>query len=252
MLYCINQEKNGVEIYFENKPAQEVIANLKSNKFKWNGKKKCWYTRQTEASIEFAQKICDGNLGTVTEDAGRSKAVKYYNNVSDYITIEEFESKIIEYYDSDYYINDEWYKIHRDEVIQESLRNYNTELKYNNISQTIREAIIGKSLGFEKKCFDYKIYAVWDKLPTIEGLKAGKVYSAMWGYGQTQITTATHYGKAFGLDVLVTGSFGGRNILLKRIRQDGTFKDGCMYFSENTYSDEEIQEINTKAIYSGH
>ena len=32
----LNEKLNGVELYFENKQAQEIIDTLKLNKFRWN------------------------------------------------------------------------------------------------------------------------------------------------------------------------------------------------------------------------
>jgi hypothetical protein len=97
-----------------------------------------------------------------------------------------------------------------------------------------------------------KYAAVWDKLPIITGLeKSDRVYSASWGYDQTQITIATWYGRAFGFDVLITGAFGGGEVLLKRIGMDDRFSEGCMDFYPNTYTDEEINDTNTRAAYCG-
>ena len=50
----MNNEKNGIEIRFNTKPAQEVIDALKANKFRWSTKQKMWYAKQTEETIEFA------------------------------------------------------------------------------------------------------------------------------------------------------------------------------------------------------
>ena len=56
----MNNEKNGIEIRFDKKPAQEVIDELKANKFRWSTKQKMWYAKQTEERIEFAKSI--GNI----------------------------------------------------------------------------------------------------------------------------------------------------------------------------------------------
>jgi hypothetical protein len=55
----INEELNGIELYFDNKPQQEVINNLKANKFRWSNYKKCWYTKQSEKALTIAQQITD-------------------------------------------------------------------------------------------------------------------------------------------------------------------------------------------------
>lgn len=53
----LNQELNGVEIYFDQKPAQSVINTLKENKFRWSGFKSCWYAKQNENTLKLAQTI---------------------------------------------------------------------------------------------------------------------------------------------------------------------------------------------------
>lgn len=40
-----NEEKNGEELYFENKPENEVITTLKQNGYRWHNQKKCWYRK---------------------------------------------------------------------------------------------------------------------------------------------------------------------------------------------------------------
>lgn len=58
--YMINAELNGVEIYFEDKPDAEIREALKANRFRWNGRKKCWYAKQSEERIALAEKIASG------------------------------------------------------------------------------------------------------------------------------------------------------------------------------------------------
>lgn len=38
-----NEEKKGIELYFDTIPTQEERKELKENGYKWNGLKKCWY-----------------------------------------------------------------------------------------------------------------------------------------------------------------------------------------------------------------
>lgn len=38
-----NEEKNGIELYFEGIPTPEERKELKENGFRWHGLKKCWY-----------------------------------------------------------------------------------------------------------------------------------------------------------------------------------------------------------------
>ena len=64
-----NQEQNGVEIYFQTKPAAEVIQELKDNKFRWHKAKKCWYTKATPEAREFVARLRGDQLEVSPEEA---------------------------------------------------------------------------------------------------------------------------------------------------------------------------------------
>jgi hypothetical protein len=53
----INEELNGIELYFTSKPEQTVLSNLKSNGFRWSGFKKCWYTKQSEKAFKIVNNL---------------------------------------------------------------------------------------------------------------------------------------------------------------------------------------------------
>ena len=55
----LNQELNGIEIKFDCKPVSEVLNTLKSNGFRWHGKKKVWYAKQTPERLELAKTISE-------------------------------------------------------------------------------------------------------------------------------------------------------------------------------------------------
>lgn len=40
-----NEEHQGEELYFEDKPMQEIITTLKENGYKWHRTKRCWYRK---------------------------------------------------------------------------------------------------------------------------------------------------------------------------------------------------------------
>lgn len=42
-----NEEVQGIEVYFDTKPAYDIISELKENKFRWHNVKKCWYVRKS-------------------------------------------------------------------------------------------------------------------------------------------------------------------------------------------------------------
>lgn len=56
----LNNEKNGIEIRFEGKPAAEIIESLKANGFRWSNKQKMWYAKQNDKTIAFANSIGEG------------------------------------------------------------------------------------------------------------------------------------------------------------------------------------------------
>lgn len=58
--YIKNEEKNGLEIYFDGKPDESTRELLKENKWRWYGAKKCWYNRYSEANENLAKYLCDG------------------------------------------------------------------------------------------------------------------------------------------------------------------------------------------------
>lgn len=53
----MNEEKNGIEIYFTGKPAEEIRNNLKAQGFRWSKYNKCWYAKQSEETINFANSL---------------------------------------------------------------------------------------------------------------------------------------------------------------------------------------------------
>ena len=53
----INQEHNGLELYFEEKPDEDVLTALKAASWRYHRVKKCWYARQTPANAELAHRL---------------------------------------------------------------------------------------------------------------------------------------------------------------------------------------------------
>lgn len=67
----LNEDKNGVEIYFSNKPSEEVRNNLKSHGFRWLKYNKCWYAKQSEDTLNFANSLLpkeDDKINDLSED----------------------------------------------------------------------------------------------------------------------------------------------------------------------------------------
>lgn len=53
----MNNEKNGIEIRFDGKPENSIIVALKENGFRWSGKQKMWYAKQSADRISFAESL---------------------------------------------------------------------------------------------------------------------------------------------------------------------------------------------------
>ena len=69
----LNEELKGVELYFNTKPAAEVLNNLKSNKFRWSKFKKCWYAKQSEKTLQVATALTTDQETPVTIEAPAKK-----------------------------------------------------------------------------------------------------------------------------------------------------------------------------------
>lgn len=55
----LNEEKNGIELYFNDKPTEEIRDNLKAHSFRWAKYNKCWYAKQSEENISFANSLAN-------------------------------------------------------------------------------------------------------------------------------------------------------------------------------------------------
>ena len=57
-----NHEKNGLEIYFQEKPSAATIQELKDHKFRWHRAKACWYTKATPEAKDFIKTLYDEEI----------------------------------------------------------------------------------------------------------------------------------------------------------------------------------------------
>ncbi|MDY0301386.1 MAG: hypothetical protein RBQ99_07355 [Trichlorobacter sp.] len=57
-----NEERNGIELRFAARPANDVIAKVKAAGFKWSGKQKLWYAKKTDARQQFADELSGKGL----------------------------------------------------------------------------------------------------------------------------------------------------------------------------------------------
>ena len=52
-----NIEKHGIELYFDSIPDADFRNLLKTNGFRWNRNKKCWYTKKSDKIINFLNSL---------------------------------------------------------------------------------------------------------------------------------------------------------------------------------------------------
>lgn len=57
--YRLNEEKHGVEIFFDSKPAEEIRNRMKAAGFRWG--KGYWYAKQNAERIALAEELTSGN-----------------------------------------------------------------------------------------------------------------------------------------------------------------------------------------------
>ena len=58
-VFTLNEEHNGIEIKFNEKPSTEVRAQLKALKFRWHQTKGLWYAKQSEQTLALAKSLCE-------------------------------------------------------------------------------------------------------------------------------------------------------------------------------------------------
>ncbi|MDU6996558.1 MAG: hypothetical protein E6356_17010, partial [Terrisporobacter othiniensis] len=94
----LNEDKNGVEIYFSGKPSEDVRNNLKSNGFRWSRYNKCWYTKQSEDTLKFANSLTNTTEEEIKEVSAQYKEEKEkeVENKLNELNINDIDSYVID------------------------------------------------------------------------------------------------------------------------------------------------------------
>lgn len=79
----VNQECHGLELYFPEKPAEEILMQLKSARWRYHRVKKCWYARQNAANQEIAEQITGGNIKANETTSVAEPFFPVYDRVND-------------------------------------------------------------------------------------------------------------------------------------------------------------------------
>lgn len=80
--YRLNEDKNGVEIVFDAKPAEEVRATLKAAGFRWG--KGYWYAIQTPERLKLAEEITAQTAPSVDPSEYHTTAAPGYMGATEY------------------------------------------------------------------------------------------------------------------------------------------------------------------------
>lgn len=65
--YELNEAKNGVEITFPGKPSAAIRSELKATGFRWSGRQKLWYAKQTAERVALAERLSGATAEPSTE-----------------------------------------------------------------------------------------------------------------------------------------------------------------------------------------
>lgn len=139
--FKLNEEKSGVEIYFNDKPDEEIRNLLKANKFRWSNFSKCWYAKQSESTLAIAEQLSSNNMQDVSPTPVEVVAYPV-------IDIDDIES---------YTIDDKLQKAEHDSawVFRKGERNHNKELQ--NLFQSYTDQAIELLATTENEYYIYKI-----------------------------------------------------------------------------------------------
>lgn len=115
-----NEEKNGIELSFTDKPSEEVRAELKANGFRWHRVNKVWYAKDTEERREFIKGFNNQEESIKIEEIKDEENINNTYNDMDKIepgfifdchfkewnlTIEDIENKLKSFQINNYYIS---------------------------------------------------------------------------------------------------------------------------------------------------
>ncbi len=82
--YLWNRECNGIEIYFDTMPSEEIRTQLRENGWHWRKEKKCWFIQRTDSSLRFAKELCGEGLPPFSPEQVK-KRYCYVSTVVDFL-----------------------------------------------------------------------------------------------------------------------------------------------------------------------
>ena len=79
----VNQECHGLELYFPEKPDEEVLMQLKSARWRYHRAKKCWYAKQNDTNQAIAEQIAGGSIKADETTSAAAPFFPAYDRVND-------------------------------------------------------------------------------------------------------------------------------------------------------------------------
>ena len=79
--WYLNERMRGVEIHFTRRPDDATLAPLRGDRaWRYTGKTKCWYARQTPETIAWAKTFCENFNGAAGPRPGSSSLSRHHRN----------------------------------------------------------------------------------------------------------------------------------------------------------------------------
>ncbi|MGO0861647.1 hypothetical protein [Clostridioides difficile] len=93
----LNEEKNGIELHFKDKPIEEIRNILKANGFRCSKSKEFWYAKQNNKTIVFANSLTNTTLEEIKENSEKYKKQRQddIKNKLAEINIDDIENYIV-------------------------------------------------------------------------------------------------------------------------------------------------------------
>ena len=60
----LNEEKQGIEVRFDNKSTKDVLDKLKEYGFRWSNRQKMWYAKQNAERLELVNSLSEEKTNT--------------------------------------------------------------------------------------------------------------------------------------------------------------------------------------------
>lgn len=75
----LNNDKNGIELRFDQKPSAEVLEAIKGAGFRWSEKQKMWYAKQSETTIAIANELAKSEGFFIPDEELNQKKNEIYD-----------------------------------------------------------------------------------------------------------------------------------------------------------------------------